>query len=156
MSAIPKIRGLRKVAAEKLPEFNRTLGMTEIRAAGGAAEIDLTLGPELTNKRGVAHGGVIASLLDSVMGAAVVSAIAEEEWCGTVQLNIQFLAPGVGATLSGRGRMVKRGRHIAFARGEAVDARGEVIATGEGTWYVWPQRPGTGSGRPAEPKPPKG
>jgi len=156
MSGIPKIRGLRKVAAEKVPEFNRTLGMTDIRAAGGAAEIDLTLGPELTNKRGVAHGGVLTSLLDSVMGAAVVSAIAAEEWCGTVQLSIQFLAPGIGVSLSGRGRMVKRGRHIAFARGEVVDARGEVIATGEGTWYVWPQRPGPASGRPVESKPSQG
>jgi uncharacterized protein (TIGR00369 family) len=130
--------------------------MTEIRAAGGAAEIDVTLGMGLTNKRGVAHGGVLASLLDSVMGAAVVSAIAEEEWCGTVQLSIQFLSPGVGASLQGRGRMVKRGRHIAFARGEVVDARGETVATGEGTWYIWPQRPGTKSGPPAKSKPSKG
>ena len=156
MSGIPWIAGLRKVAPEKIPEFNRTLGMTEIRAAGGAAEIDLSLGTGLTNKRGVAHGGVLVSLLDSVMGAAVVSAIAEAEWCGTVQLNVQFLSPGIGPTLHGRGRMVKRGKHVAFARGEVIDARGEVIATGEGTWYVWPQRPGTKSGRPAESKPSKG
>jgi uncharacterized protein (TIGR00369 family) len=156
VSGIPPVPGLPPIAPEKVPEFNRTLGMTAIRAAGGAAEIDLALGPGLTNKRGVAHGGVLASLLDSVMGAAVVSAIAAEEWCGTVQLSIQFLSPGVGASLHGRSRMVKRGRHVAFARGEVVDARGEVIATGEGTWYVWPRRPGTGSGRPAESEPSKG
>jgi uncharacterized protein (TIGR00369 family) len=156
MSGIPPVPGLPPVAADKVPEFNRTLGMTAIRAAEGAAEIDLTLGAGLTNKRGVAHGGVLASLLDSVMGAAVVSAIAVEEWCGTVQLNIQFLSPGVGASLQGRARMVKRGRHVAFARGEIVDARGEVIATGEGTWYVWPQRPGTGSGRHAKSDPATG
>ena len=146
MSGIPPIPGLPPVAAEKIPEFNRTLGMTAIRAADGAAEIDLTLSPGLTNRRGVAHGGVLTSLLDSVMGGSVVSAIAAEEWCGTVQLSVQFLAPGLGPTLHGRARMVKRGKHVAFARGEVVDARGEVIASGEGTWYIWPQRPGSGSG----------
>jgi len=150
VSGLPPRPDLPPIAPEKVPEFNRTLGMTAIRAAGGTAEIDLALGAGLTNKRGVAHGGVLASLLDSVMGAAVVSAIAPEEWCGTVQLNIQFLAPGLGVSLTGRGQVVKRSRHVAFARGEVSDSRGEVIATGEGTWYIWPQRPGPSSGHPVE------
>lgn len=147
---------LRPVPPEQVPAFNRTLGLTPIRLGGGRAEVDVEMRDELTNKRGVAHGGLITSLLDSAMGAAVVSGIRADEWCGTVQLNIQFLGPGMGPRLVGRGWMVKRGRHIAFARGEIVNADGEVIATGEGTWYVWPHRPAPASGKPVDGAPAAG
>jgi uncharacterized protein (TIGR00369 family) len=140
---------LREIPLEQVPAFNRTLGMFPIRLGGGRAEVDVEMREEFTNKRGVAHGGLITSLLDSAMGAAVVSGIRPDEWCGTVQLNIQFLGPGLGPRLQGRGWLVKRGRHVAFARGEIVNAEGEVIATGEGTWYVWPHRPLPASGNAA-------
>ena len=131
----------RDVSPERVPSFNRLLRMDRIRVARGRSEVELDVGDDHTNRRGVTHGGVVASLLDSALGAAVVAGIAAEEWCGTVQLNVQFLAPGRGPKLVGRGRMVKRGRRIAFARGEVVDARGDEIATAEGIWYVWPSHP---------------
>ncbi len=125
----------------RVPAFNRKLGMDRMRAGGGRAEVELRLDAELTNKRGVAHGGAIAALLDSALGAAVVSGIRPEEWCGTVQLSVQFLAPGRGSLLIGRARMVRRGNRIAFSRGDVVDERGDVIATAQGTWHIWPTRP---------------
>jgi uncharacterized protein (TIGR00369 family) len=128
------------VPPERISGFNRHLGMDRIRRGAGRAEIEVEVRPEFTNRRGASHGGLILSLLDSALGSAVVSAIAPEEWCGTVQLNVQFLAPGRGR-LIGRGWMVKRGRHVAFARGEVVDAAGSQVATAEGTWYVWPSHP---------------
>ena len=140
-------RDLADVPPERIPAFNKMLGMDRIRAGRGVAEVALDLRQELTNRRGVAHGGVITSLLDVALGSAVVSGIRPEEWCGTVQLNVQFREPGQGAKLTAHGRMVKRGRHLAFAEGEIIDPQGRIVATAQGTWYVWPSRPGTGSPR---------
>ena len=128
------------VPPDRVPGFNRHLGMTTMRRGSGRSEIEVEVREEFTNQRGVSHGGLIASLLDSVLGNAVVSAIEPEEWCGTIQLNIQFMAPGRGRLL-GRGSMVKRGKHVAFARGEVLDGRGRQIATAEGTWHIWPCHP---------------
>ena len=89
----------------------------------------------------MAHGGLIAALLDASLGSAVVSGIRRKEWCGTVQLSIQFREPGVGSKLTGRGRMMRRGRHVAFAEGEIVDSQGRIVATAQGTWHIWPARP---------------
>jgi uncharacterized protein (TIGR00369 family) len=132
---------LHPVPASRIPAFNKMLGMDRVRAGRGRAEVELDVRGELTNQRGVVHGGVIASLLDSALGAAIISAIRPEEWCGTIQLNVQFLLPGRGARLVGQGRMVRRGERVAFAAGEVIDDAGRRIASAEGTWYIWPTRP---------------
>ncbi len=130
-----------EVPIDRVPEFNRLLGIDRIRSGAGRAEVALDLKKELTNRRGVAHGGLITSLLDVALGSAVISGIRSEEWCGTMQLSVQFREPGVGTSLTARGRMMRRGRHVAFAEGEVVDDGDRIVATAQGTWHVWPSRP---------------
>lgn len=121
--------------------FNRWFGIRCLEAGAGRSEYELVVTPTLANRRGVAHGGAVCSLLDTALGASVVSAIAAEEWCATLELSIQFREPVRLGRIIGRGRMVKRGRHAAFAEGEIVDAEGRTLAVAHGTWYIWPRRP---------------
>ena len=132
-----------EVPIDRIPEFDRLLGIDRIRSGGGRAEVALDLRKELTNHRGVAHGGLITSLLDVALGSAIISGIRSEEWIGTVQLSVQFREPGVGTSLTARGRMMRRGRHVVFAEGEIVDDEDRIVATAHGTWHVWPSRPRT-------------
>lgn len=133
-----------------LPPFNEFLGMRVLRADEEGVELGIDLEPHHLNRRGVAHGGVVTALLDSALGGAVVSAIPKEWWCATTSLYVQFIGgPGDG-TLTATGTVVKRGATVAFARGEAYAANGDVIATAEGTWRLWSGRPGSrasGTGR---------
>lgn len=121
--------------------FNRWFGIRCVSVDRGRSEYELEVTTTLANRRGVAHGGAVSSLLDTALGAAVVSGIAQEEWCATLELSIQFREPVRLGRVLGRGRMVKRGRHAAFAEGEVVDSGGKVLAVGHGTWYIWPGRP---------------
>lgn len=121
--------------------FDELMGMEFMVAADGAAEVRLEVTPGHRNGRGVAHGGVVASLLDSSLGAAVVSTLAPQEWCGTLELSIQFRNPARHGPLVGRGRVERRGRRIAFAAGEVIDARGKVVAAAHGVWTIWPGHP---------------
>ena len=121
--------------------FGRWFGMRCIEQNEGRTLYELEVTPNMTNKRGVAHGGVTASLLDTALGAAVVSGIKSEEWCATMQLSIQFRRPVRLGRVFGRGRMVNRGRHAAHAEGEVVNEEGKVLAVAHGTWYIWPGRP---------------
>jgi uncharacterized protein (TIGR00369 family) len=132
---------LRDVGPERIPAFNRFLGMDRVRSGDGHAEIVLDVREEFTNQRGVVHGGVITALLDSALGAAVISGIRPEEWCGTVQINVQFLIPGRAPRLTACARLQRRGVHLAFAEGTITDADDRTVATAAGTWYVWPERP---------------
>ena len=121
--------------------FADWLGMRFETADDGAREIVLDVQPHHTNRRGVLHGGVVSSLLDSALGAAVVAAIKPEEWCGTVSLHVQFQRPARGPRVAARARLDSRGERVAFATCELVDALGKVCARAQGVWHVWPGHP---------------
>jgi len=123
------------------PPFNQYLGIRVSRMDSGEAAAEIDLAPHHTNNRGVAHGGVVSSLLDSAMGAAVISAIPKEWWCATTGLSIQFIAGAREGTLTATGKVTRRGRSIAFVTGEAHDAGGRLVATAQGTWHLWPHKP---------------
>jgi len=125
----------------RVPPFNRYHGIHVVRMEGGDAECVLELLPHHTNNRGVAHGGVVSSLLDTAMGAAVISAIPKEWWCATTGLSIQFVAGPREGTLVATGKVVRRARSVAFAEGEVREAGGRLIATAHGTWQLWPHKP---------------
>ena len=124
-----------------LPPFNQYLGIDVTRMEGGEAEAVVELKPHHTNSRGVAHGGVVLSLLDSAMGAAVISAIPKEWWCATTGLSVQFVTGPREGRIVAVGRVVRRGKSVAFVHGDAHDASGRLVATAQGTWHLWPFRP---------------
>ncbi len=90
------------------------------------------------NINGVVHGGVYATILDTAMGGAVVSLLAEDETTATTSLYVEFLrAAREGELLSARGHVLRRGHHIAFAEGELVNSDGRPLSQARGTWYIW-------------------
>jgi len=124
------------------PPFNVYLGIEIVRREAGSAEAALDLAPHHLNRRGVVHGGVVASLLDSALGAAVISSIPPEWWCATTSLSTQFHDGAGAGRLTATGRVLRRGVRIAFAEGEVRDARNRRIATAHGTWHLWRRKPG--------------
>ncbi len=126
----------------RIPPFDTFLGVEFSLDDDGQVVASLELQPHHLNLRGVPHGGVITSLLDSALGAAVVRSIPKEWWCATTSLTTQFLGGAREGTLIGRGRVVRRGRSVAFAAGEVRDAEGKLLASATGTWHLWPYKPG--------------
>ncbi len=121
--------------------YSEWLGIEVEQAEDGTREAVLAVGAHHTNKRGVVHGGMVSTLLDMGLGAAVIGAMTPEEWCGTVSLDIQFVRPTRGAVVRARGRLINRGKRIAFAEGELVDDRGRICARAQGVWHIWPSHP---------------
>jgi len=91
------------------------------------------------NINGVVHGGVYATILDTAMGASVVSLLREGETTATTSLYVEFLrAAREGDVLSARGEVLRRGRHIAFVEGNLYDGTdGRRLSQARGTWYIW-------------------
>jgi uncharacterized protein (TIGR00369 family) len=132
----------------KLTPFDALLGLEVKHASGGESEVFLELVPSHCNRRGVAHGGVVCGLLDTALGAAVVSTLSESEWCATLELSVQFRDPARHGPLHARGHVARRGRRVAFSEGEVVDARDRVVAVAHGVWTIWPSHP-DGRGTPS-------
>lgn len=71
---------------------------------------------------GVLHGGAVTSLLDTVGGVAVVSAVGVMMPIATLDLRIDYLRPSTpGLPLFARVECYKKTHNIAFARGVAYD-----------------------------------
>ena len=116
--------------------FQTLLGMRMVGWGADFARFELPVRPELGNRHGIPHGGVYASLLDTVMGFAGC-------WTGdpqrrqmamTLSLTTNFLAPATGTVLIGEGRRIGGGRSIYFAEATITDDAGTLVATGAGTF----------------------
>jgi acyl-CoA thioesterase len=99
------------------------------------------------NNGGVAHGGLITTMLDSALGGALVSQLPKQEWCATTQLSTHFISPlNKGERATARGMVVKRGRNVAHLSGE-LHVGQRLIATATGTWVIWEHKPKSLPGR---------
>jgi uncharacterized protein (TIGR00369 family) len=123
--------------------FHEWLGIEVETRAEGRTVYHLNIQPAHRNGAGAVHGGVIAALLDSAMGSAVVTAIPKEWWCSTTSLAVQFLEGTGSARLTARGTVMRRGARVAHVSGELVDGDGKLIATAQGSWHLRPHRPGS-------------
>jgi acyl-coenzyme A thioesterase PaaI-like protein len=84
---------------------------------------------------GIAHGGILCTVLDEVMAWALVG---QENWGLTARLSVDFKKPvRVGQSLHAEGWVFRARRRIVEARGRIIDgASGEVLATGEALYVA--------------------
>jgi len=98
------------------------------------ATMRFTVKREMCTWRGGVQGGLIAGYLDDVMGYAFVAATGGEMAPLNLEISMTLirLIP-VGATLIGKGRVVKTGRRVVFLEGELLAEDGKVHARATST-----------------------
>jgi uncharacterized protein (TIGR00369 family) len=96
----------------------------------GQSEATWTPTPDMANPFGSVHGGIIATVIDEVTGAAVISSV-DAESAPTVSMNVEYLhAIPIGGTYSAVGEIVRVGRAMAIADARIIDQEGKVLARG--------------------------
>lgn len=89
------------------------------------------------NRNGTVHGGVLSTLLDAAMGAAVREGLEEGQETATAALSVAYLAPGKpGEELTVRTEVLKRGSTLVMLTGEVQRPDGKAVAHGVGTFAV--------------------
>lgn len=101
--------------------------------AKGASCIELTVLPQHLNPHGTLHGGVIATMADIAMGAAVRTL---GKLGMTINLNTNFIATAIlGERVIARGKVVHNGNSIVSV--ECTISKGEdILARSTGVWYI--------------------
>lgn len=124
--------------AEDPSNYAELLGLASLEMEDGEARVELELTPGHLNLGGIAHGGLLVSLLDFAMGSAVVSTLDGDvgEWCATQSLTTSFLRPVSEGRVVATGRVVRRGRSAAYPEGELRDGAGNLVATAMGVWAI--------------------
>jgi uncharacterized protein (TIGR00369 family) len=88
---------------------------------------------------GIAHGGVTATLLDSVMGMMASRSAPPDHYVVTAHLNIQFIRPAFeGETLVASSEVRHSGRKTSMAQGELHTSDGALVAMASATFVYVP------------------
>ena len=118
--------------------FVSLLGFELIHFENGESAITFSPRPEHQNSFGVAHGGVVMTLMDVTMATAARS-VTPGMGVVTIDMKTSFMrpAPCDGSQLTGRGRLMHRTASMAFAEATLYDSQGQACAHATGTFkYV--------------------
>ena len=115
--------------------FASLLGIRMVEHGSGHALIEVELKADLLNSAGVAHGGVIMTVLDIAMSIAARTKDPKGTMAVTIQMSTSFIAPARG-TLRAEANCVHLGKKVAFCEAEARDGHGTVLARASGTFMV--------------------
>ncbi|MDE8345790.1 MAG: PaaI family thioesterase [Acidocella sp.] len=121
------------------PPIIELLGIKMLTAEPGRVTMGLQIGEHLYNPIGSVHGGVAATLLDSVMGCAVHSSLPIGRIYSTLEIKISYLRPMTQALgmITAEGNVISLGRKADFAEGRITGPDGKIYATGSTTCAVW-------------------
>ena len=111
------------------------LGVVPEYAENGKSRITLNMQAEHENSFGVAHGGVIMTLLDFAMAAAARSSMNHPLGAITIDMTISFLRPTVGQ-IAVEGAVLKSGKSINYCEAVVLNEAGEITAKSSGTFVL--------------------
>lgn len=107
----------------------------------GTIEVAFTASDQFLNLVGVIQGGFLAAMLDATIGPALVATLGPGQFAPTTDLHVQFLRPARPGRLTGRGRVVRRGKEVAFLTGELLDESGQIVAAATATAQIRAAQP---------------
>ena len=121
------------------PPISRLFQMGVNAVEHGRVEFTCELDESAYNPIGVVHGGLVCTLLDTVVGCAVHTTLPVGTGYTSIDLNVSYLRPvhGTSGPLTAVGTVVKPGRRVAFAEGAVTDAAGKVVATATSSLLVF-------------------
>lgn len=120
-------------ALDSVP-FAKLMGIKLDSVEPGHAILSMHVREELKQNNSIAHGGAIASLIDSAMAFAIIPLLAENERTTTVDLTIHYLRPLPGGTARASARVVRAGKRVITVSAELFDDDGKLAATALSTY----------------------
>ena len=90
------------------------------------------------NFEGTAHGGMLFSLMDSIMGVAVFPHLNEDERILAIDLKINYLLAATKEMerVDCKAQLVSRTRRLAVAEGEIRSPDGKILSKALGTFAI--------------------
>lgn len=125
--------------------FWRFIGVEVEDAGEGWCRLRVPLRDELRNApEAPAHGGLFSALVDMAVGGALSTTLERSEGGigqTTLDLNVSFIAGVSEGDVLAEGRLLRRGRTIAFGEATITDAEGRLLAAGRATYMIQAARP---------------
>jgi acyl-CoA thioesterase len=122
--------------AKKKIRFVNTVGLQFEDAATGKSRLSITIEDKHRNGTGVAHGGVLFTLADTAMGAALYNSLEPGEICATIEIKIGYFKPVFDGTLVCEATVLNKGKSVASL--EATIRNGDqLVSKASGTFAIF-------------------
>jgi uncharacterized protein (TIGR00369 family) len=120
------------------PPIMALLGFELTAVEPGRVVMELDPGEYHYNPIGSVHGGVAATVLDSVMGCAVLSTCPQGRGFTTLELKVNYLRGlSVGSgRLRAEGLLLSGGRRVAVAEARLTDGKGRLCVHATSTCLI--------------------
>ncbi len=114
------------------PPLAQAFGFNIDVVEDGRVEFSMASQEWMCNPAGVLHGGIVASLIDTVLTLAVFTKLPAGKTATTVDLNVRYVRPLLpdGAVFRAVGIAVHVGATIATAEAKAYNAAGKLVSHG--------------------------
>lgn len=122
---------------EFVSALHRELGMRPLHFGPGTSRWEWDATQErVLNPFGYVSGGYLTVFADEVLGSAIGSVLDTGEFATTAELKISFLKPVAKGLVRGEGRVLRKGKRVAFVEATLTNVQDEVVATVSSTWTV--------------------
>ncbi|WP_110181371.1 PaaI family thioesterase [Nocardioides solisilvae] len=114
-----------ETSTDRASGFIHHVGAHEPEATDGRATLVVDVDERHLNHAGAVHGGLLATLVDTTMGAAIGSTLAEGS-AATSQLTVTYLRPAKPGRLAVSAAVSKRGESLTVCEAD-IEQDGESL-----------------------------
>ena len=119
------------------PTMGKTIPMYPTEVAKGFAKFHAQADQNHLNPMGGVHGGFAATVLDSVTGCAIHSALEAGEGYGTIDLNVKMCRPiPQNKQLIAIGQLINLSKNLGISEGKIIDEDGKLYAYATATCMI--------------------
>lgn len=118
-----------------MTRFIHHVGLQLEPPANGRSRITLPIEPHHFNSTGVVHGGVLFTLADTGMGAALYSKLEKGFFSATVEIKISYFKPVTAGTVVCDTQVVNMGKRLATLE-SSLSVDGVLVAKASGTFAI--------------------
>ena len=116
--------------------FGDLIGLRFTEVEKGYSQCTLEVVDKLLNPHKVVHGGVLYSMADTGMGAAVYTNLDKNELCATIEIKINYFKATKSGTLTCNTKVIHQGKKIVTMDSEIIND-GQLVAKAIGTYSVF-------------------
>jgi uncharacterized protein (TIGR00369 family) len=122
------------------PPIGKVLGFRVSEVELGRVVFDYTPVYDHYNPLGTVHGGIAATLLDSVMGCCIHTTLKAGIGYTTVEIKVNYVRAMTDKTgpVKAEGKVINVGSRIGTSEGKLYDGAGKLLAHGTTTCLIFP------------------
>jgi uncharacterized protein (TIGR00369 family) len=116
---------------KEVPPVAHLLGreILSVDPHSGEVKLRFVAKGEFANRHGTVQGGMLAAMLDSATGNAVMARLPSHLTAVTTRLDTSFLKPAALGAMLATARLVRQDERSADVTAELTDSEGQIVAT---------------------------